>query len=144
MPFKNEKEKTITAPDLRKPRQTALIKELLKPKYQAYGFRTADILPNLAQHFRNSAQIRYEMNKLRARGIIEKIKNKAFYKVTSLGWKWIWLEITSQEYFKNPIISKIYKNELIKTVEQPNKIEEAYVALNHGLTTITQELPLCS
>jgi hypothetical protein len=144
MPFKNEKEKMITAPDLRKQRQQDLIKELLKPKYQAYGFKTADLLPNLSQNFRNSAQIRYEMNKLRARGIIEKVKNKTFYKVTPLGWKWMWLEISSMAYFKNPMISKSCKKEFLATAKQPNKIEEAYEAINLGLSTITQELALCS
>jgi hypothetical protein len=32
----------ITPPDFRKGRQTALARELLKPKYHAYGFRTVD------------------------------------------------------------------------------------------------------
>jgi hypothetical protein len=140
LPFQNDKGKMITAPDLRKQRQLALIKELLRPKYRAYGFKTADLLPNLDEYFRNSAQTRYEMNKLRARGIIEKIKNKSFYKVTPLGWKWMWLEISSHSYFKNPIISKIYKKELCKVAEQPSKIEKAYEAINQGLSLITSEL----
>jgi predicted transcriptional regulator len=83
------------------------------------------------------------MNKLRARGIIEKVKNKAFYRVTPLGWKWMWLEIASHTYFKNPMISKSYKKDLLANSEQPNKIEDAYEAINQGLTTITQELALC-
>jgi hypothetical protein len=70
--------RNIPAPDFRKERQKALTAELLKPKYHAYGFKTDDLLKNLSDSFRSPAQIRYEMNKLRARGIIEKSKNKSF------------------------------------------------------------------
>jgi hypothetical protein len=49
----------VSAPDFRKDRQAALAKELLKPKYQVYGFRTADLHKNLSGLFRNPAQIRY-------------------------------------------------------------------------------------
>ena len=44
----------ITAPDFRKNRQTALAKELLKPKYQVFGFTTADLYKNLSAYFRSS------------------------------------------------------------------------------------------
>ena len=46
----------VSAPDFRKDRQKALAKELLKPKYQVYGFKTADLYKNLSVHFRNPAQ----------------------------------------------------------------------------------------
>ena len=70
--------RTITAPDFRKNRQKALAQELLKPKYHAHGFRTADLLKNLPGHFQNPAQIRYEMNKMKARDVIKKPNNKSF------------------------------------------------------------------
>jgi len=70
--------RNVTPPDFRKDRQIALAKELLKPKYHAYGFRTVDLLKNLPQFFRNPAQIRYEIFKLRVRGIIEKKKSTSF------------------------------------------------------------------
>jgi len=65
--------------------QIALAKELLKPKYHAYGFKTVDLLKNLPQFFQNPAQIRYEMNKLRVHGVVEKKKGMSFYKVTGTG-----------------------------------------------------------
>jgi len=68
----------IAAPDLRKERQTALFNELLKPKYHAHGFKTNDLHKNLGNYFRNLAQIRYEMNKLKARGVLVKSENKSF------------------------------------------------------------------
>jgi len=134
--------RSIPAPDFRKERQKALASELLKPKYHAYGFKTDDLLKNLSDFFRNPAQIRYEMNKLRARGIIEKSKNKSFYTVTKTGFSWLWLEITSNNHFKNPMISRIIKNDLLKNAEQPSKIEEAYTAMHTGLSLLTQQLAI--
>lgn len=117
-------------------KQKALVHELLKPKYQAHGFTTADIFSNLPEHFRNPAQIRYEMNKLRSRGALSKQKNKSFYRVTEIGWKCLpallaqkalqagfWLEICSTDYFKNPMISKTFKKGLPQIPEQPSKID---------------------
>ncbi|MBT6501480.1 MAG: hypothetical protein HOK67_16410 [Deltaproteobacteria bacterium] len=136
--------RNITPPDFRKDRQTALAKELLKPKYHAYGFRTVDLLNNLPQYFRNPAQIRYEMNKLRVRGIVEKKKDKSFYMVTDMGWKWLWLSICSEGHFKKPMISRCTKNHPSHNAEQPSKIEAAYSLLDQGLSLITQELAMIS
>uniref|UniRef100_A0A7C4W1U3 Uncharacterized protein n=1 Tax=Desulfatirhabdium butyrativorans TaxID=340467 RepID=A0A7C4W1U3_9BACT len=118
--------------------------ELLKTKYQVHGFRTADLLQNLSGHFRNSAQIRYEMNKMKARDVISKSNYKSFYRVTKTGWKWLWLEICSTKYFKNPMISMGMKNQALKIAEQPSKIEKAYELIQEGLSKLTQELAVIS
>jgi hypothetical protein len=134
--------KNFAAPDLRKDRQAALFHELLKPKYHAHGFRTNDLLKNLDDSFQNLAQIRYEMNKLKTRDVLEKSKNKSFYRVTDTGFKYMWLEICSREHFKNPMISKSLKNGFLKNAEQPSKIEEAYTAINTGLSLLTQQFAI--
>ena len=132
--------RNVTSPDFRKDRQVALAKELLKPKYHAYGFRTVDLLKNLSQFFRNPAQIRYEMNKLRVRGIVEKKKSISFYRVTDTGWKWLWLSICSDRHFKNPMISRCTKKQPPRGAEQPSQIEAAYSFLDQGLSLLNQEL----
>ena len=134
----------VTAPDFRKDRQTALAAELLKPKYHAYGFRTVDLFKNLPQFFRNPAQIRYELNKLRVRGIVEKKKSMSFYKVTVTGWKWLWVSICAERHFKNPMISMTSKTTPCSRPEQASKIEGAYSMLDQGLSVLTQELALIS
>ena len=136
--------RNVTPPDFRKDRQTALAQELLKPKYHAYGFRTVDLLNSLPQSFRNPAQIRYEMNKLRVRGIVEKKNSMSFYRVTDTGWKWLWLSICSELHFKNPMISGVIKKQPIKGAEQPSQIEAAYSLLNKGLGLLTQEFAMIS
>ncbi len=85
-PVPDHKGRNVAPPDFRKDRQTALAHELLKPKYQVYGFKSSDLLASLPDHFRNPAQIRYELLKLRTRGIVVKMKNKSFYRVSQKGW----------------------------------------------------------
>jgi len=132
----------VSAPDFRKDRQAALAKELLKPKYRVHGFKTADLQKNLSGLFRNPAQIRYEMNKLKARGVVIKNNNQSFYTVTKKGFSWLWLEICSANHFKNPMISRTMKNDVLRLAAQPSQIEEAYDAIQRGLSMLTQQLAI--
>lgn len=141
-PVTNTAGRTISAPDMRKERQKALAKELLKPKYQVYGFKTSDLYKNLSHQFQNPAQIRYEMNKLRARGVLIKRNNQSFYVVTQKGFYWLWLEICSNNFFKNPMISRTMKNDALQLAAQPSKIEEAYDHIHRGLSQLTQQLAI--
>jgi hypothetical protein len=64
----------VSAPSLRKKRQVELLKSVLNPKYAAEGFRTVDILNELSEFFQNCGQIRYKLQKLRVRGLIERVQ----------------------------------------------------------------------
>ena len=141
-PVPDHKGRNVTPPDLRKERQIALCKELLKPKYSVDGLKTAHLRDALPGSFRNSAQVRYELRKLIVRGVVKKKKDKSFYVVTQNGWKWLWVTITSNSYFKNPMITKSFKKEVKREVSQPSKIEGAYDLINRGLTQIRSELAL--
>ena len=132
----------VSAPDFRKDRQAALAKELLKPKYRVHGFKTADLQKNLSGLFRNPAQIRYEMNKLKARGVVIKNNNQSFYTVTKKGFSWLWLEICSANHFKNPMISRTMKNDILRLAAHPSQIEEAYDSIQRGLSMLTQQLAI--
>ena len=136
----DNKDRKVTPPDLRKERQLALCEELLKPKYAVNGFKTAELQRILSGLFRNSAQIRYEIKKLVARGAIQKQKGKSFYRVTETGWKWLWASITSKRYFRNPVISATFKTEGSNTPTQPYILEEGLGLINQGLSQITQGL----
>jgi len=63
---------------LRKGHQVALFEELLKPKYSVNGLKTKDLKCILKDHFRNSAQIRYELKKLIVRDVVNKQKINYF------------------------------------------------------------------
>jgi hypothetical protein len=134
--------KKVPAIDCRKRRQIDLLKELITPKYCAYGFKTGDLLAALSTLFRNSDQIRYELQKLLARGLVKKQKNKSFYRVTEQGWKWMWVTITSATYFVNPLISKDWKKQVNQIASQPSEIEEVYALVNQGLDRFAQAFSL--
>ena len=132
----DSKGRSVTAPDLRKDGQVDLFAELVKPKYTVHDFRTRELLKCLSEHFRNSAQIRYEMNKLLVRGIIEKRQYDNYYRVTKLGRKWLWLSILSNRRFVSPMISILSKNRKFKKLEQPSEMERGQYFLNLGLDIV--------
>jgi len=130
----------IAAPDLRKRRQVQLFKALLNPKYAAFGFRTVDLMGEVSEFFENLAQIRYEMQKLRVRGLIERVQGKQLYRLTETGFQVLWLKLMSNSHFADPLITRTYRKEAARILSQPSKIEQAYDLLDQGLTLIAQEL----
>jgi hypothetical protein len=111
-PILDNRNNKVSAPDLRKDRQVVLFEELLKPKYLINGFKTVDLKNVLKEHFRNTAQVRYELKKLIVRDVIIKKKNKSYYELSNTGWDWLWVTISSKRYFENPIISKSFRKSI--------------------------------
>ena len=130
----------ISAPDLRNGRQLALFKSLLNPEKAPFGFRMGDLLNELSEYFENRAQIRYELNKLRARGLVKRVQEKHLYRVTETGWRIMWMKLSTNLYFCEPLITMTYKKNKHLSVSQPSKFEEGYALLDQGLILITQEL----
>ena len=130
----------ISAPDMRKSRQLALFRALLNPKYAVYGIRTGDLLQELPEFYSNRAQIRYELRKLRERGLVERLHGKQSYRLTETGFRMLWLKMSSNLYFIDPVITRTYRKEASRILSQPSRFEEAYSLLNRGLTLISQEL----
>ncbi|WP_459874894.1 hypothetical protein [Desulfothermus naphthae] len=123
----------VPAPDLRKDRQLAPIKELLKTKYSSFGFKTSELRYALPTYFRNFSQIPYELKKLISRKIVKKAKGKSFYAVTKFSCKWLWTTICANDFFKNPIISRYFKKDLKISASQPSNIEKCYLLIHQGL-----------
>lgn len=130
--------KMIPAVDMRKSRQRSLLRELCRPLYAVSDFRTSDLYANLQADFRNSAEIRYELAKLRARGIVKKHKTKSLWTVTTFGWKWIWISICLIVEFKDPMISLCSKRVWKNKVARPDEIEDAYQLINRGINCYTR------
>jgi len=136
----NEKGQKIAALDLRKDRQVALFKELLKPHYNVFWFQTRELLKNLPEFFNNLGQIRYEIIKLRERGLVEKNNNKCLWRVTEKGYQVLWLKTIWNLHFEVPMISTAYNSATRQSVSQPSKLESAYKQIDEGLSLITHEL----
>ena len=131
----------VPAPDLRKQNQLALIAILISSNYHVLGFRNKDLRSKLGDSPK-TAKIAYELRKLRVRGAIKKMKNTHYYQLTEEGYKWMYYMIFNYSYFVSPLLSKSCKKELKQNVENPSKIEEAYLQINKALSLITSELQL--
>lgn len=141
-PVVDHLDRHVAAPDLRKDRQLALFQELLKPRYAAYGFKTAELVQALKDQFQNTAQMRYELRKLIIRKVVEKKNSHSFYRVTKLGWNFLWVSISSKRHFEIPMISMLFRNPSHKTVTQPSVLEQSYALIKGGLDAITGELAM--
>jgi len=115
----------IAPPDLRKTRQIKLFLALLNPKYAALGFKTGDLLRELTEFFSNRAQIRYELMKLRAQDLVVCVQGKHSYRLTELGFRILWVNLSSNLYFVDPLLTSAYRKELRRLPAQPSKLEEA-------------------
>ena len=137
-PVTQKNGRRVTAMDPRKDRQLSLFSALLSPKHAIHGFRTRDLLEILPSQFRNSAEIRYELAKLRARNLVKKEKGKCFYRVSELGWKWLWCSICASREFTNPLISMSCKESDFAMCGQPSDYEESCRMLNTALSRMTK------
>jgi hypothetical protein len=66
------------------------------------------------------------------------------YGVIQKGFSWLWLEICSDNFFKNPMISRTMKNDFLQFAAQPSQIEEGYDSIQRGLSKLTQQLAMNS
>ena len=140
----SEKGKRIAAPDLRQDKQLALVALLLSSRFSAEWFRTKELSCLLSGHFSKTAEIRYQMEKLLQRGLIEKRQNANYYRVTKEGYVWLYVSYFQNRYFVNPLLSKMYKNDLSGKTELFDELETAINSIYGGLNTIYQQLNIAS
>ena len=88
-PLITQKGKRIAAPDLRKESQVEIFQILSSEAYLVAGFRNKDLRAKLSGNAK-TANIAYELRKLRERGAIKKIKNSHYYQLTEEGYVWIY------------------------------------------------------
>jgi hypothetical protein len=122
----------------------ALLTELVNPKHAVHGFRTRTLLQNLPQFFQKLSEIRYEIQKLTARGLIEKKKDQSFYMVTDSGFQILWAKTAWNLHFEAPIISATCEDSASQFPSAPSNLEAAYRQINDGLSLVAQELCLKS
>ena len=137
------KGKKVSAPDLRKPEQIALLEVLLNANNYALGFRNRDLRVKLGKSWK-TAKIAYELQKLRARGAVKKMQNTHYYQLTEEGLVWIFYSIFSHYHFVTPLMSKALKKALKRGVADPSKIEEAYSRINEPVSVIIAEFGIAA
>ena len=135
-----EKGKRVAAPDLRNPKQTALLAVLCNPRFAIEWFRTKELMRYLSGHYSKTAEIRYQMDKLKARGLTEKRKGANYYRVTKKGYAWINIAYSQNRYFLTPLLSMDIEKEISKKSEGLDKFESALKNIRNGLDAIYQGL----
>jgi hypothetical protein len=128
--------KNVAAPDLRKDRQLELLCVLILPKFIVAPFRLRELMRYLSGHFTKSNQIRYEIQKLLERGLVEKMQNANYYQVTQEGFAQMWSLIMTYKHFHNPLLSRSYKTQYRKLTGKTLKFEQGYDDIKQGLKSI--------
>ena len=97
-------------------------------------------MDELGEFYENRAQIRYELGKLRVRGLVERLQGKQSYRLTESGFRILWVQLSSKLYFSDPVITRTYRRDASRILSQPSKFEEANDLLDRGLALIAEEL----
>ena len=132
------KGKRIPAPDLRNEFQIELLRVLLRPKYLTFGFRTRDLQSDFAENPKTS-KIRYELGKLKARGLVKKMYKSNYYTVTKEGWVWMWMVLFQKDFFVTPLLSKVMKGSVAQVANQKGKRTSRIKELNTLVSQIYQD-----
>jgi len=128
----------IAAPDLRNEFQEELLRILLRPKHVTFGFRTRDLQSDFNKTPKTS-KIRYELRKLKERGLVKKMKRSNYYVVTNKGWGWMWSVLFQKDYIVNPLLSVSFKRELSKVTNQTRKSTTRIRQINTLLNQMYQD-----
>lgn len=142
-PLITSKGTKIPALDLRKENQLELIEVLLNSTNHVLGFRNKDIRVKLGNKAK-TAGIAYELRKLRERGAIKKKQNTHYYQLTEEGYAWLYYTIFNHSYFVKPLLSRRCKKVIKQNVENPSKIEDAYLQIDKSVSLIMAELGLAA
>ena len=139
-----EKGKRVAAPDLRNAKQIALLAVLSNGRFSAEWFRTKELKPYLSGYYSKTAEIRYQMGKLIARGIIEKRKSANYYRVTEKGYSWVNIAYCQNRYFLTPLLSMNIKNRIRSKIEGFDKFELSLKNIKKELDAIYQGLNIAA
>lgn len=135
-----KKGKRVAAPDLRNPKQVAVLAVLSNPRYASEWFRTKELMRYLSGYFSKTAEIRYQLEKLIVRGLIEKRQSANYYRVTEKGYSWLNIAYSYNRYFLTPLLSTQLQEEISNNGDSLDMLEQAQTGIKSGLNTIYQQL----
>ncbi len=84
------------------------------------------------------------LQKLRERGAVKKIKTSHYYRLTDKGYVWLFYSFYNYSYFINLLISDSYKKELQKFVDNHSNIEGEYAQINKTVSIVMAELGMAA
>ena len=139
-----QKGKRIAAPDLRQKKQLSLISVLLNCRYSAEWFRVKELIPYLSGNYSKTAEIRYQMEKFKVRGLIEKRQGANYYRVTREGYIWMYVSYCQARYFASPLLSRSIQKQIREKLDSPDEFERATKNIHEGLSSICQQLNIAA
>ncbi len=139
-----KKGKRVAAPDLRNPKQVAVLAILSNPRFTTEWFRTKELMRYLSGYFSKTAEIRYQMEKLIVRGLIDKRQGANYYRVTKKGYTWINIAYSHNRYFITPLLSIDLRKRIKEVDDSLDIFEKTQKQLKDGLNTIYQELNIAA
>lgn len=134
------KGKRVAAPDLRQEKQVALLSVLLSCRFSAEWFRVKQLKPLLRGKYSKTAEIRYQMEKLLQRGLLEKRQGSNYYRVTKSGYIWMYASYCGARYFVSPLLSKGVKNEIRQKSVALDEFEKKVNVIHGSLSAIFEQL----
>jgi hypothetical protein len=127
-------------------RMLRLMEVLLHGGTKVLGWRASDIHQSILASFALSAerytltQLRYDLRKLKAHGLLERDGRRYAYRLTHKGTRAALLFILFHQRVCGPLTHSLFRRRTTQTATPLSKIEAAYRKANHSLDQVIQLL----
>lgn len=116
---------------------------LSNPRFSEW-FRTNEFMRFLSGYFSKTAEIHYQMEKLKARGLIQQRQSANYYRVTEKGDVWLNIVYAHNLYFLTPLLSEEIQRSLHGSDNGLDVFELPQNHIKQGLHAIYQELNIAA
>ena len=119
-----------------------LMEVLLHGGTQLNGWRSADIHQAILTSFGLSAdsytltQLRYDLRKMKAHGLVERCRGRYLYTLTDKGAKAALMFILFHKCVCGPLANSLFHHRPDKTLKPASKIETAYYNADHAIQKV--------
>jgi len=123
-------------------RMMRLMEVLLHGGTQLNGWRSADIHRTILTTFGLSAdtytltQLRYDLRKMKAHGLLERIGRAYCYRLTDKGIKVALMFILFHKRVCGPLANSLFHHQPDKTLQPASKVEAAYHKADHAIQQV--------
>jgi len=123
-------------------RMMRLMEVLLHGGTQLNGWRSADIHQAILTTFGLSAsaytltQLRYDLRKMKAHGLVERIGRSYLYRLTDKGTKAALMFVLFHKRVCGPLANSLFHHRPDETLQPASKVETAYHKADHAIQQV--------
>jgi len=127
-------------------RMMRLMEVLLHAGTQLNGWRSSDIHQAVLTAFGMSAdnyslnQLRYDLRKMKAHGLLERNGRRYLYRLTGKGAKAALLFVLFHQRVCGPLANSLFHHRPDETLKPPGKIEKAYYKADRAIQQVLDQL----